>query len=85
MARMNAPTADVSVRVGWADDALGIAEVQVHAWQQEYSGVLPPMDPTDVAAAWQASIRSQTAGTVRHSIWSRCRPAVFRLKGRGGA
>ncbi|HSV37657.1 MAG TPA: GNAT family N-acetyltransferase [Nocardioidaceae bacterium] len=49
-------TADVSVRVGWADDAAGIAGVQVRAWQQEYADLLPPLDPADVAAAWQAAL-----------------------------
>ena len=56
MARMNAPTADVSVRVGWPDDAPGIAQVQVRAWREEYSDLLPPMDPVDVAEAWHASL-----------------------------
>ncbi|HEX6518173.1 MAG TPA: GNAT family N-acetyltransferase [Nocardioidaceae bacterium] len=55
------PTADVSVRVGWADDAAGIAAVQVRAWRQEYAGVLPgdvleALDPSDFAAAWQESL-----------------------------
>ena len=55
------PTADVSVRVGWADDAPGIAEVQVRAWRQAYDGLLPAvvlgaMDPADFAAAWHASL-----------------------------
>ena len=38
---MSTPTADVSVRVGWADDAAGIAEVQVRAWRKEYADLLP--------------------------------------------
>jgi len=55
------PTADVSVRVGWADDAPGVAEVQVRAWRQAYAGLLPvevldAMDPADFAAAWHASL-----------------------------
>ncbi len=55
------PTADVSVRMGWADDASGIAEVQVKAWRRAYEGLLPPdvlsaMDPADFAAAWHASL-----------------------------
>ena len=55
------PTADVSVRVGWADDATGIAEVQVRAWRQAYAGLLPEevvaaMDPSDFAAAWHTSL-----------------------------
>ncbi len=58
---MSSPTADVSVRVGWADDAAGIAGVQVRAWKQEYAGLLPDdvlaaMDPDDFASAWHASL-----------------------------
>ena len=57
------PTADVSVRVGWADDALGIAGVQVRAWRVQYAGLLPAevleaLDPEEFAAAWQASLNS---------------------------
>lgn len=35
------PTADVSVRVAWADDAAAIAGVQVRAWRDAYTGILP--------------------------------------------
>jgi GNAT superfamily N-acetyltransferase len=57
------PTADVSVRVGWADDATGIAEVQVRAWRREYADLLPAevldaLDPEQFATAWQASLNS---------------------------
>jgi GNAT superfamily N-acetyltransferase len=45
------PTADVSVRVAWADDAEAIAAVQVRAWPDLYADLLPPeVLPTDVAA-----------------------------------
>jgi GNAT superfamily N-acetyltransferase len=55
------PTADVSVRVGWADDAMGIAAVQVRAWRAQYAGLLPDdvlkaLDATEFAGAWQASL-----------------------------
>jgi GNAT superfamily N-acetyltransferase len=55
------PTADVSVRVAWADDAAGIAAVQVAAWREEYTGVLPPevVDSFDVeqfAAVWREAV-----------------------------
>jgi len=55
------PTADVSVRVGWADDAAGIAGVQVRAWRAEYADLLPAemlglLDPEELAAVWQASL-----------------------------
>ncbi|MDX6308606.1 MAG: hypothetical protein QOI06_1652 [Nocardioidaceae bacterium] len=36
------PSADVSVRVAWAADALAIAEIQVACWQATYDGLLPP-------------------------------------------
>jgi GNAT superfamily N-acetyltransferase len=55
------PSADVSVRVAWADDAPGIAEVQVRAWRKAYAGLLPDevleaMDPSELAAVWHASL-----------------------------
>lgn len=57
------PTADVSVRIGWADDAAGIAGVQVRAWRRDYAGVLPPevLDGLSAEAfeeAWHASLAS---------------------------
>ncbi len=58
---MSSPTADVSVRVAWSEDAAAIAAVQVRAWRREYAAVLPgevldAMDPADFAAAWEASL-----------------------------
>src|SRR3954447_10243323 len=57
------PSADVSVRVGWADDAPGIAGVQVRAWRRQYVDLLPAevLDTLDVdgfAAAWQTSLNA---------------------------
>ena len=51
--------ADVSVRVGWADDAPAIAQVQVRAWREEHAGTLPAevlegLDAEQFAAAWHA-------------------------------
>jgi GNAT superfamily N-acetyltransferase len=58
---MSSPTADYSVRVAWADDAPGIAEVQIAAWHESYADLLPAhvlasMQPDEVAAAWRASL-----------------------------
>src|ERR1700752_618393 len=57
---MTSPTADVSVRVAWADDAHAIAELQLRTWRSTYAGVVPAEAlPTDVDAAtdaWQASL-----------------------------
>lgn len=55
------PTADVSVRVGWADDAPAIAAVQRRAWRQQYADVLPAelleaMDPEELAGGWADSM-----------------------------
>ena len=54
------PTADVSVRIAWADDAASIAGVQVRAWPALYAGVLPaellPTNVDDVAAQWRQAL-----------------------------
>ncbi len=59
---MSSPTADVSVRVAWSDDAPAIAAVQARAWRTTYAGVLPAealeLDPDAVAEAWSAALRS---------------------------
>ncbi|PUA80654.1 GNAT family N-acetyltransferase [Nocardioides currus] len=56
----HAPSADVSVRIAWADDADAIAGVQVRTWREVYAGVVPldalPSDPAPVADAWRASL-----------------------------
>lgn len=58
---MSHPSADVSVRVAWADDAPGIADVQVRAWREAYADVLPAaaldaLDAEQVAAAWRDAL-----------------------------
>jgi len=58
---MSNPTADVSVRVAWADDAPGIAAVQVRTWRSSYADLLPAealeaLDVDQVAAAWRESL-----------------------------
>lgn len=58
---MSNPTADVSVRVGWGDDAPGIAAVQVRVWRAAYADLLPAdalaaLDAERMAAAWRASL-----------------------------
>src|SRR3954452_18473547 len=55
------PGADVSVRVGWAEDAPSIAAVEVRAWRAEDGGLLPPavlarLDPGEFALAWASSL-----------------------------
>ena len=58
---MSPPTPDVSVRVAWADDASGIAVVQVAAWRREYAGTLPEellasFEVDRFAAIWHQSL-----------------------------
>ena len=38
---MSMPTADVSARIAWADDAEAIAAVQARAWREMYADVFP--------------------------------------------
>lgn len=59
------PTADVSVRVAWADDAEAVARVQVATWPEQYAGLVDPEDvPTGpeaearAAEVWRASLTS---------------------------
>ena len=58
---MSSPTADVSVRIAWADDAPAVAAVQARAWGSTYAGVLPPdalvLDPEATATAWADAMR----------------------------
>lgn len=57
---MSSPTADVSVRVAWADDAPAIAELQLRTWRTTYAGLVPadalPDDAEAAAAAWRAAL-----------------------------
>src|SRR3954452_14496696 len=58
---MSSPTADVSVRLAWPDDAGAVAEVQVAAWREGYADVLPAevlesSDADAFAGAWRASV-----------------------------
>ncbi|UYM04504.1 GNAT family N-acetyltransferase [Solicola gregarius] len=58
---MSSPTADVSVRVAWADDAPAIARCQVAAWRELYAGLLPQeiidsLDADEFARKWSASM-----------------------------
>ena len=50
------------MRVGWADDAAGIAAVQVAVWREEYAGaapaeVLDSFDAEQFAAAWHQALQ----------------------------
>lgn len=58
---MNAPSADVSARVAWAEDAPAIAAVQVRAWRTSYAELLPAevlegLRAEDIAASWSKAL-----------------------------
>ena len=56
---MSLPTADVSVRIAWADDASAIAQLQAGAWQERYADLLPASvlpTPDDLAPAWAQAL-----------------------------
>ena len=55
------PTADVSVRIGWEDDAPAIADVQVQTWRRAYADLLPAevldqLDADAFAERWRDSL-----------------------------
>lgn len=56
------PSADVSCRVAWADDAAAMANVQVAAWRTSYVDLLPgdlldSLAVDEVAAGWHEALR----------------------------
>lgn len=65
MSSVPGPSADLSVRVGWSDDAGPLVRVQLRAWHDRYASLLPAGslpdaadEPTVAAAAdrWQRSL-----------------------------
>lgn len=62
---MTTPTADVSVRIAWADDAAAVADVQIRCWRERYAGLLPAdlldhLPADEFAAAWRSAITRPT-------------------------
>ena len=58
---MTTPTADVSVRLAWPDDATAIATVQLRSWRERYADVLPTevleeLPEAQFHEAWLSSI-----------------------------
>ncbi|MGN6251904.1 MAG: GNAT family N-acetyltransferase [Marmoricola sp.] len=63
--------ADVSCRIGWAEDAPALAAVQVAAWRASYAGLLPEevlvsMDADRLAPGWAQSLT--TPPEARHRV-----------------
>ena len=56
---MTSPSADVSVRVAWADDSDAIAHVQARAWATSYAGLVPAageLREVDFAQMWRDAL-----------------------------
>jgi GNAT superfamily N-acetyltransferase len=65
------PTADVSARVAWADDAVAVAAVQVRAWRTSYADLLPAevldsLDVEEMATGWADALNRP--GDARHRV-----------------
>jgi GNAT superfamily N-acetyltransferase len=56
---VSTPSADVSVRIAWADDAEAIAAIQAHAWATSYAGLVPAageLREADFAQLWRDAL-----------------------------
>ena len=59
MTSPSGPSADVSVRVAWADDAEAIAAIQARAWATSYAGLVPAagqLREADFAQLWRDAL-----------------------------
>jgi GNAT superfamily N-acetyltransferase len=59
MTPMSTPSADVSVRVAWAEDAEAIAAIQARAWATSYAGLVPAageLRDADFAQLWRDAL-----------------------------
>ena len=60
---MSTPSADVSVRIAWADDAEAIAAIQARAWATSYAGLVPAageLREADFAQVWRDALSHPT-------------------------
>jgi GNAT superfamily N-acetyltransferase len=64
---VSTPSADVSVRVAWADDADAIAAIQARAWATSYAALVPAagqLRQADFAQLWRDALARP--GDARH-------------------
>ncbi len=62
--------ADVSARLAWPSDARAIAQIQIAAWREDYSGLLPEnvlldLKPEPFAETWEASLTKPADARMR--------------------
>ena len=66
---MSSPSADVSCRVAWADDAPAIARLQLATRRADLADLLPPealdVEPEVAAGAWLETLTQPPDGRVR--------------------
>jgi GNAT superfamily N-acetyltransferase len=56
---VSSPSADVSVRVAWVEDADAIAAIQARAWATSYAGLVPAageLQQADFAQLWRDAL-----------------------------
>lgn len=56
---VSSPSADVSVRIAWADDAEAIAAIQARAWATSYAALVPAageLREADFAQLWRDAL-----------------------------
>jgi len=59
MTPVSSPSADVSVRIAWADDAEAIAAIQARAWEASYAALVPAaghLQEADFAQLWRDAL-----------------------------
>jgi GNAT superfamily N-acetyltransferase len=59
MGPVSTPTADVSVRIAWADDAEAIAAIQARVWATSYAALVPAagdLREADFAQLWRDAL-----------------------------
>jgi GNAT superfamily N-acetyltransferase len=67
---VSGPTADVSARLAWPDDAEAIVRIQLASWRASFSHLVPAaeldaLDPAELAARWSATITSPQDARLR--------------------
>ena len=67
---MSGPTADVSARLAWPDDAAAIVRVQLASWRASYAHLIPAaeldaLDPAELAERWVTTITSPQDARLR--------------------